>query len=206
MIWKQRIECLMQENGWNQYDLADRAGYSQPHIHKILKRDEVPVPKTMRKLADAFNVPVEYFNTGIQRPTSGVLIVPLLDPHQITHWLDHPDNIRTSIHHWIPIIGQCSDRTYAMNVAGNDMVSPDKSAYYPIGSTVIVDPDKDRQPGYRVICQLPDQRVIFRELQESAGAYYLAALQSSFSMIELGTEFNARYLGRVVSTIIKDTH
>ena len=205
MMWKKRIEWLMQEKGWNQYDLADRAGYSQPHIHKILKRDEVPVPKAMRKLADAFNVPVEYFNTGIQRPTSSVRSVPLLTPEQITLWLDQPDQIRQSISDWIPVMNS-SSKSYALNVTSQDMTSPDKTVYYPIGSTVIVDPEQERLAGYRVVCQLPDTRVIFRELQESAGEYYLAALQPSFSMIALGTEFNARYLGRVVTTIIQDKH
>ncbi len=203
-MWKKRIEQLMQEKGWNQYDLADRAGYSQPHIHKILKREEQPVPKALRKLADAFGVPVEYFTSGIQRPVGGHLDVPLLKPDQITAWMDQPDSVRDSISQWIPAVCSCSDKAYSVTVSGNDMSGPQSPNHYPMGSIIIVDPEKPRQAGYRVLCQLPDQRVIFRELQESAGEYYLAALQPSFAMIPLGSEFNARYLGRVVSTIIHD--
>ena len=201
MKWYERVERLMQERGWNQYQLADASGFSQPHIHRLLNQEELPANKALKKLASAFDVPVEYFTTGIQR-VSRSLDIPLLKPEQITAWLDRPDTLREQLADWLAISQPCSDKAYALAVTESDMTSPQTTHQYPIGSLIVIDPDKSITPGHRVICQLSDKRIIFRELQLSAGEYYLAALHPSFPMISMGSDF--RYLGRIICTIIQE--
>lgn len=202
MRWYDRVEQLMQERGWTQYDLADASGFSQPHINRLLNQEELPVNRALKKLASAFNVPVEYFTTGVHR-VSNSLDIPLLTPEQVTDWLDRPDTLRGKVVDWVSVSRSCSDKTYALTVTGSDMSTPQCVHNYPLGSIIIVDPGKAMEPGHRVVCRLPDDRVIFRELQLSAGEYYLAALNPSFPLIPLGPGF--RYLGGITCTIIQES-
>lgn len=203
MNWEKRIEHLMQERGWNQFDLADASGYKQPHISKILKRDTPPSSKTLKNLANAFGVPVQFLTTGIDRPVQECLI-PLLKPEQITRWLEAPETLKDVIEDWLPAGTSCSNSSYAMTVFSHDMCNPGNPVQYPFNAIVMVDPKLPKQAGCRTVCQMPDQRIIFRELQESAGEYYLASMNPAFPLISLGADFNARYLGRVIATLIKE--
>ena len=191
----------MLERGWNQFDLADASGYGQSHISKLLNRDSPPSNKTLIKLAQAFEVPAESF-TGSLVPEHNR--IPLLKPDQIPRWLKTSDTFLDEVEEWLPVSIQCSKNSYALTVSSHDMHNPGSVIQYPLNALIIIDPERSRQTGHRIICQLPDLRIIFRELQESAGEYYLAPLNPSFSMISLGSEFNARYLGSVIATLIKE--
>lgn len=202
MNWKQKIEYLMLERGWNQSDLADASGYGQSHISKLLNRSTPPSNKTLTQLAQAFDVPVESFTETL---TTKHNRIPLLKPDQILLWLNTPDTLVDKVNEWFPACLECSKKSYALAVSSNDMYNSGSSVtQYPLNALIIVDPEKNRKTGSRIICQLPDQRIIFRELQESAGEYYLAPLNPSFPMISLGSEFHARYLGSVIATLIKE--
>ncbi len=200
MLWKMRVDQLMQERGWNQFDLADASGYRQPHISRILKRDDLPSHKTLERLATAFSVSVEYLTSGINRPAQTEQ-VPILQPSQISLWLSAPDTLREKITDWLSPGLTCSHQTYAMHVTANDMTGP--VWHYPMNALVIVDPEKNLEPGYRIVCE-KNGHTIFRELQVTAGEYYLVSLNTAYPAIHLGKEFSANYLGRVIATLIKD--
>ncbi len=195
--WRSIIEKLMQERGWNQYDLADRTGYSQPNINTIVKRSTPPAAKALKRLANAFCIPVEQLLVnGEHVPPSG-LCVPLLSLSDIPKWLD--DESFTVIH-WQSLANGVvrSDQAYAFKITSVDMMCNGPHSYPP-GCLVIADPEKERVSGSRVFTLLADGRVVFRELQEAAGEHYLIALNDKFPMLTEGS--GTRHLGTVICSI-----
>lgn len=51
-----RIKALRNKKGWNQEELARRAGISQSHVCRIEQCYHAPAHKTIRKLAEALGV------------------------------------------------------------------------------------------------------------------------------------------------------
>lgn len=58
--WKQSfadtLRVLMAEKGWNQSELARRAGTGRDNISRYLNGKQVPTPIHLKRLADAFGV------------------------------------------------------------------------------------------------------------------------------------------------------
>lgn len=54
-----RLRTLLDERGWTQADLAERAGIEQPHVSKLVTGKRRPSLNTAQKVARAFGVAVE---------------------------------------------------------------------------------------------------------------------------------------------------
>lgn len=196
--WQVLVQRLMDEKQWNQYDLADATGYAQSNINRLLKTTQLPSRKAVQRLSNAFGVPESYFLSNVFKTDS----IPLLEWSEVNDWLHHQQ--KEAHNTWIPTITMTGPRTYALKVTSSDMVGESKQHMYPVGATIVVDPDVPRQTGSRIAVQLPDLRFLFRELREAGGEYFLSPLDSSFPPISLGSAFNATYLGTVKHTIITE--
>lgn len=197
--WRVLVKQKMVIHGWNEYDLADHSGFSKSTINRVFRSSELPSAKVLKGIACAFSVPVQHIiPEGKIPPTvNSDRSIPLLALNDIPHWLsDEPFDIKK----WQPFISNSkyNKKTYAYKVTSTDMMS-DGFYSYPPGYIVIVDPFAPREPGKRVFTLMDDGRVVFRELQEPAGEYYLVALNDKFPMIPEGK--NARHLGTVVCSI-----
>ena len=195
MDWQRAINILMRDRGWSQYDLSDKTGYSQPQIHRILRRDKPPSNKALMRLADAFKMDVDSLLSGGEAKPLGLSRVPLIHWDEIISWLDDSS---FKINHWQLVGSDHEEKSYAVMMTTHDMTSSGLYSYPP-GSVIVVDPSKPRTMGSRVVTQLSDGRILFRELQEAAGDHYLAALNSLFPVVPVGSD--SRHLGTVISTI-----
>ena len=197
MNWLKLLEQLMLERGWNQYDLADRSGYSQSNINRILKSKTPPSTKVLLRLAKAFELPVEYFQgygTG-----ANVQSVPVLSRELLDSWLDDPASVESSMVEWVPVSQGNSPRLFAYALNSND-----SQPGCPFGSVVIINPDLSVITGHKILCRLPDGRTMVRQLQYASDSWFLAALQPQLPMIEVGKVNEFTYLGTVISTVINE--
>lgn len=197
MNWLILLEQLMHERGWNQYDLADRSGYSQSNINRILKSKTPPSNKVLLRLAKAFELPVDYFQCS--GPVANVQSVPVLSRDLLDSWLDDPACVESSIAEWVPVSQGNTPRLFAYALNSND-----SQPGCPFGSVVIINPDLDVISGHKILCRLPDGRALVRQLQYAADSWFLAPLQPQLPMIEVGNVQSFTYLGTVISTVINE--
>ncbi len=201
MQWQERVQQLMHEQGINQYTLADATGYSQPYINRLLKTDRNISLSILKKIADALSCSVEFLISDIER-SEPIRKIPILKKDQIMDWLRDNETIRNDICQWLPSsIKELSTLAYATVVWHNDMINPGGEHSYPEGTIIIIDPEKPREAGQRIIAETEDKRIIFRELRASANELFLAALQPGFPIISLGANFNAKWCGAVVASL-----
>lgn len=189
MNWKQRLEQLMAEKAWTQYDLATASGYAQSNINRLLKLTEPPSPKVQAKIAKAFDITVESL-LGQQQP---FISVPVLAKSQINLWLD---GLSCDIAEWMPSPINKS-RLFAFRLNASD-----SQADCPSGSIVIIDPGSDLLTNHKILCRLNDGRTLVRQLTEASDSWFLTALQTGLPAIEVGNAQNFTYLGTVISTLI----
>lgn len=55
--FSERVETLLKEREWTQEDLANAIGMTQPGVSMMLARKARPQKRTVRKVAEAFDVP-----------------------------------------------------------------------------------------------------------------------------------------------------
>jgi transcriptional regulator with XRE-family HTH domain len=56
--FSRRLWALMVEKGWNQSELARAAGLGRDIVSVYINAKSLPEPKNLKKLADAFNMPM----------------------------------------------------------------------------------------------------------------------------------------------------
>jgi len=90
--------------------------------------------------------------------------------------------------------------SFALKVSGSSMTSPDPDAPYsfPEGTVLIVDPDRQCNPGDFVIAKDVDtQHATFKRLAYDGGRWYLRPLNPQFKTVEIDDP-SMRIIGRVV--------
>ena len=82
------IAQLRQDRGWSQSQLSDRAGISHVMVGKYERGDAIPSLEVAKKIADAFNVSLDYLvgegqNASFDKKTlQRISDLQLLDDHK----------------------------------------------------------------------------------------------------------------------------
>ncbi|MCF1431330.1 MAG: helix-turn-helix domain-containing protein [Shewanella sp.] len=198
MDWKERTQRLMLEKGWNQYDLAEHAGYSQSNIARLMKESTPPTQKALSKLAKALGVDESYLLSDSN--THSFPARPILAPGQVKPWLTNALS-KENISEWVADSSSSSKRTYALHLSPIDSIPGARN-----GSFVVIDPDLPRRINSVIACLLATGVMVVRTLITSAGQYYLESLNNS-NIPPLQVDLddpNVHYLGTVTMTIIYD--
>lgn len=194
MKWRTRIEQLMLEREWNQYDLADHCGYRQSNIVRILKLESPPSLKVQQRLAKAFDIPLEQLMPG-SLPT--YLGVPVLSKEQLKLWLNNELPIKDIVD-WSPSPVSRSG-LFAYRLSSND-----SQPGCPYGSTVIIDPAMSLALNHKILCQL-DNRTMVRQFVKVSDTYYLNALLPNLPAFEIDPECQSfQYIGSVICTLVEE--
>lgn len=191
MNWQQRLEQLMAEKEWTQYDLAEASGYAQSNINRVMKLKEPPSPKVQAKIAKAFGLTVE----ALLGDRQSFISVPVLKKNQIDDWLNgvfiEPDQ-------WLPSpVNKPGLFAFALN-------ANDSQSSCPHGSVVILDPVHELFVNHKILCRLQDGRTLVRHLTEASDSWFLTALQPGLPAIEVGNAQSFTYLGTVIYTLIDE--
>lgn len=104
--------------------------------------------------------------------------VPLISWVQAGSWSDIADPYEVGdAEDWLPCPTRHGPRTYCVRVRGDSMHNPGARPSYADGDIIFVDPDRDAQPGDRVIVRLEDQQeATFKQLLVEDGRKLLKAL------------------------------
>jgi transcriptional regulator with XRE-family HTH domain len=96
-----RLRALREEQGLYQKDLAEKLGLSQKTISNYENNERFPDQKTLRRIADLFNVSIDFLldRTDIRSPVEIVAAHRSDDPI-----LDLPENARQSVLSFIKMV------------------------------------------------------------------------------------------------------
>jgi SOS-response transcriptional repressor LexA len=93
---------------------------------------------------------------------------------------------------FVPAIRRFGDRTYALRVKGDSMISnnPGEKSY-PEGCIIYVDPDKEVTNGCRVVARIhANEEATFKKYSEDAGKRYLRPLNKDYEPIIMTEEMH----------------
>lgn len=208
------LRLLMREHNIRENDLARKTKVTQSTVNRILSGEsKEPRDSTIEPLAAYFGVtlnqlkgrePIPGLNSNIDvipqvRPSvpliswnnlGGILVTGKLDPADVVDWLPCPT--------------QNSNRTIALQIKGDAMVSPYPGGRsYPDGTIVFADPEASVLSGDRVIAYLQSaDSGVFRTYVEEAGKRYLIPANPHYERIVIDDDVNI--YGAVVASMIKE--
>lgn len=129
------------------------------------------------------NIPVT--NTGVSNIEAVEVTrgVPLISWVKAGTWADVSDPFQPGdAEEWLPCPVRHGPRTYAVRVRGESMFNPGGRPSYSDGDILFVDPDREAQPGDRVIVRLDDNaEATFKQLVVEDGRRLLKALNPEWS-------------------------
>lgn len=100
---------------------------------------------------------------------------------------------------WLPCPVRHGPRTYCLRVRGESMKNPGSRPSYDHGDIIFVDPDKNANPGDRVIVRLDDQsEATFKQLLIEDGRKLLKALNPDWKPRYIEINGNATITGVVI--------
>jgi len=116
--------------------------------------------------------------------------VPLISWVQAGHWRDVIDNLHPGdASKRIPTTARVSDHAFALEVVGDSMTNPGGSPSFPEGTVIILDPEREAQPGkFVVVRQKDDSEVTFKQLVRDGGTLYLKPLNPRYPILQMAPD------------------
>lgn len=165
------LKTLMFKKSINTSQLARDLNLPQQTLQRIVSgTSSRPHPKTLKPIADFFDVSVEQLKGESPLPESvsdiGLSVstkptpkaIPVVAWDELAQYLENPDSYHASEH----VFGDpsLSDKTFALGLPDSSM-----EPFFPKGSLLILDPDKPVTDRCFVLSQLHESRTtIFRQL------------------------------------------
>lgn len=155
-------------------------------------------------LANATATSVKFSTAADEAPEflSAAGLVPLISWVTAGCWADISDPYEPGVAEddtWLPCPARHGARTYCLRVRGDSMNNPGSRPSYSDGDIIFVDPDRDAQPGDRVIVRLDDQKeATFKQLLVEDGRKMLKALNPEWRPRYVEINGNATITGVVI--------
>lgn len=206
-----KIKRRREELGLSQEQLAEKAGVSQPLIHK-LESGKALETKKLNQIANALDVSAEWLLGTVERgrlvkdelsnldPPPRFVMAPLISWIQAGHWSEAIDNYAPGdAEEWLPCATRSAGpHTYALRVKGDSMTNQ-YGRSYPHGCIIFVDPDRvgGVVSGDRVIARInSDNEAIFKVYVEDAGKRFLKPLNPQYPPISDEFEIIGKVIGK----------
>lgn len=214
--------------------VAERAGLSAASLDQIIKgvllpprKDGTRNPRNLgddaaRKIEDAEGLGLGWFDeppsitTSVAKFSPGkdeapefmkaAGLVPLISWVQAGAWSDVADPYAVGdAEEWLPCPARHGSRTYCLRVRGESMYDPGGSPSYASGDIIFVDPDRDAQPGDRVVVRLDDQQeATFKQLVIEDGRKLLKALNPEWTPRYIEINGHATITGVVIGKWVSE--
>lgn len=113
--------------------------------------------------------------------------VPLISWVQAGQWRDVIDNLQPGdSYDSIATTARVGPNAYALRVIGDSMTNPAGAPSFPEGTVIIVDPDRNAEPGkFVVVRQNDDRECTFKQLVRDGGKMYLKPLNPRYPIMEM---------------------
>lgn len=208
--------------------VAARAGVSAGSLDQIIKgvllppkKDGSRSPRSLgddaaRRIEDAERLGRGWFDEPPSITTANVRMslgadanvdpmlalygVPLISWVQAGSWSDIADPYTVGeAEEWLPCPIKHGPRAYCLRVRGDSMHNPGARPSYANGDIIFVDPDREAQPGDRVIVRLDDQQeATFKQLLVEDGRKMLKALNPEWKPRYVEINGNATITGVII--------
>ena len=147
----------------------------------------IPRPKTMKKLAAFFNVPIDKLQYGSFDETDVIvekqgINIPLLTMDNVGSYLDKSLSSFPTFHCTYDV----DLDSYAVYMEGDSMVGGDEATSISDGAMLIIEPQAKAESRKIVLAKLKDSGVYtIKRLMTDAGKSYLTPANSSYASIEI---------------------
>jgi SOS-response transcriptional repressor LexA len=113
--------------------------------------------------------------------------VPLISWVQAGEWRNLVDNFQPGdAERWVATYAKVSKHAFALRIIGDSMTNPSGAPSFPDGTIIIVDPERDAQPGkFVVVRQNSDTECTFKQLVRDSGKHYLKPLNPRYPLLEM---------------------
>ena len=113
--------------------------------------------------------------------------VPLISWVQAGEWRNLVDNLQPGdAERWVATYAKVSKHAFALRIIGDSMTNPSGAPSFPDGTIIIVDPERDAQPGkFVVVRQNSDTECTFKQLVRDSGKHYLKPLNPRYPLLEM---------------------
>ena len=156
-----KIKDALNETATSQVELAKRLGITPGVITRWTKGDKIPTIENLQRIAEALELPLEYFISSKRRNSEGrvkmntseVTYIPILGTSSATK----EKFILEEKEGFIPL-AQANSTQFAVKVEGDCMVDPkdhENSIYD--GSYIIVDPEAEVSNGDVVLARISEE-------------------------------------------------
>jgi SOS-response transcriptional repressor LexA len=131
--------------------------------------------------------PPDGFSGDNVSPARSVRRVPLVSWVAAGRWGDAEDPYLVGEGHAeVNVYDRVGPRAFALTVRGESMTAPSGLPSFPAGTTIIVDPDVEAQPGRFVVVRLEgDDEATFKRLSVDGGRTFLEPLNPRYPVIEV---------------------
>lgn len=206
----ERIKWARERADLTQQQLADKAKVSQGTIGN-LESGIRGRPRALLDIAAALELNPAWVETGrgdwSLKPAGQEVevlahtgAVPRISWVQAGCWADVADPFQPGdAEEWLPCPVKHGPRTYCLTVRGESMHNPGGRPSYADGDIIFVDPDRDANPGDRVIVRLDDQKeATFKQLLIEDGRKILKALNPDWKPRYIEINGNATICGVII--------
>ncbi|GAB4223625.1 MAG: S24 family peptidase [Gammaproteobacteria bacterium] len=181
---QERLQVLMKRKGnLSEIDLVKLSGLPQPTVHHILSgATKRPHRKSLIALANGLDVSINdlFEEEDDSDGGSRIIQINIIDWRQAAQWPNHaiPDEtqVRTAI-----TDADVSDNCFGLIIKDSSM-----ETLFPVGTLLVVDPNREPQDKSYVVVQLKDSKeAVFKQLLINSNHYYLKSLNPLFDKLEL---------------------
>ncbi|KKJ05878.1 repressor [Burkholderia gladioli] len=216
-----------------QVKLALRTGIGQTTIGRIRRGEVNATADNLKRIAEAFAVPVSYLygeadRDGMTPELSRMLAdagrqmmdaesnvepgpdirgrLPLISWVQAGHWAEVVDNFQPGeAEDWIPCPFPHGPNAFVLRVVGESNYDPTGTKSYSPGDFIAVDPARDPVNRSMVVVRLDhDDRATFKQLLIDDGVYLLKALNPSWPNQVFPMPPGSRIVGVVIGKWIPE--
>lgn len=183
---------------------AERLDMSTSQLSQIAGRNPTRNigAATARKIENAWNKPKGWLDLpqrrqlSLQEPAPDYNTsdgpdltrqVPLISWVQAGQWREVIDNLAPGqAYKRVHTTVRVGPLAYALRVIGDSMTNPNGSPSFPENTIIIVDPDRQAEPGrYVVARQNGDTECTFKQLVRDGGRFYLKPLNPRYPILEM---------------------
>lgn len=198
-----RIESAREKRGWNQAQLAQAAGISQPTLSAIENGDTKPEQvklDTVWKIADALGLPLPAL--AVRDNAAEYNVVPAPAPRSRVPMVSFvpagtPGESVMQVSGHVEFDSPASKDAIALQVKGESMVRPDGTGF-PSGCYILVEPRRKAKSGDFVVVRFPDQdEETFKQLVLDGQVLLLKPLNPEYPIHTMGNHV------RIVGTVIE---
>ncbi len=113
--------------------------------------------------------------------------VPLISWVQAGDWNNLVDAFQPGdAERWVATYAKVSRHAFALRIIGDSMTNPNGAPSFPEGTIIIVDPERNAQPGkFVVVRQNAGSECTFKQLVRDAGKHYLKPLNPRYPLLEM---------------------